>query len=78
MSKRKKARQALAGAAATRCPGNRGRNSIAQGPRPGKYLISPELYERVWRIIRDAEPVTVEATFEEQLSAYRVRSLWEQ
>jgi adenylate cyclase len=42
-----------------------------------EVLISPELYERVWRIIRDAEPVTVNAKFEEQFAAYRVHSLWE-
>jgi adenylate cyclase len=46
--------------------------------KAGDVLISPELYERVWRIVRDAEPITVEAKFEEHLSAYRVKSLWEQ
>jgi adenylate cyclase len=48
------------------------------GAKGGEVLISPELYERVWRIVRDAEPVTVEAKSEEHLSAYSVKSLWEQ
>ena len=48
------------------------------GAKAGEVLISPQLYERVWRIIRDAEPVTVDAKFDEHLSAYRVKSLWEQ
>ena len=46
--------------------------------KSGEVLISPELYERVWRIVRDAESLTVDAKFEEHLPAYRVRSLWEQ
>src|SRR5262245_59937267 len=46
--------------------------------KAGEVLISPQLYERVWRIIRDAEPLTIDAKFDEQLSAYRVKSLWEQ
>jgi len=46
--------------------------------KAGEVLISAELYERVWRIIRDAEPITVDAKFEEHLSAYRVKSLWDQ
>ena len=46
--------------------------------KSGEVLISPELYERVWRIVRDAESITVDAKFEEHLPAYRVTSLWEQ
>jgi adenylate cyclase len=46
--------------------------------KSGEVLISPDLYERVWRIVRDAESLTVDAKFEEHLPAYRVRSLWEQ
>jgi adenylate cyclase len=46
--------------------------------KAGEVLISPELYERVWRIIRDVEPITVDTKFEEHLPAYRVKSLWEQ
>ncbi len=45
--------------------------------KPGEVLISPELYERVWRIVREAESVTVDAKFEERLPAYCVKSLWE-
>ena len=45
--------------------------------KSGEVLISPELYERVWRIVRDAESLTVDAKFEEHLPAYSVRSLWE-
>jgi adenylate cyclase len=46
--------------------------------KAGEVLISPELYERVWRIIRDVEPITIDTKFEERLSAYRVKSVWEQ
>lgn len=46
--------------------------------KPGEVLISPELYERVWRIVRHAEPVTIEAKHGEQFSAYRVTALWPQ
>jgi class 3 adenylate cyclase len=45
--------------------------------KAGQVLISPELYERVWRIIRDAELVTIDAKFQEQLSAYNVTGLWQ-
>jgi adenylate cyclase len=48
------------------------------GAKAGAVLISPELYERVWRIIREAEPVTVDAKFEERLPAFQVKSLWTQ
>jgi adenylate cyclase len=47
------------------------------GAKAGEILISPELYERVWRIVRHAEPVTVDAKYHEQLSAYRIKELWE-
>ena len=46
--------------------------------KAGEVLIGPELYERVWRNIREAEPVTIDAKFGEHLSAYRVKSLWEE
>jgi adenylate cyclase len=42
--------------------------------KPGEVLISPELYERVWRIIREAEPITVDAKFEEHLPTYRLEA----
>lgn len=45
------------------------------GAKAGEVLISPELYERVWRIIGEAEPVTVDAKFDERLPAYRIKSL---
>src|SRR5262245_8339492 len=45
--------------------------------KSGEVLISPELYERVWLIVRDAESLTVDAKFEEHLPAYSVKSLWE-
>jgi adenylate cyclase len=48
------------------------------GAKAGAVLISPELYERVWRIIREAEPVTVDAKFEERLPAFLIKSLWTQ
>jgi adenylate cyclase len=41
------------------------------GAKAGEVLISPTLYERVWRIIPHAEPVTIDAKFGESLSAYR-------
>jgi adenylate cyclase len=46
--------------------------------KAGEVLISPELYERVWRNIREAEPITVDAKFGEHLSAYRVNSVWKE
>jgi class 3 adenylate cyclase len=46
--------------------------------KSGEVLISPELYERAWRAVRDAESLTVDAKFEEHLPAYRFRSLWDQ
>jgi adenylate cyclase len=42
------------------------------GAKAGEVLISPTLYERVWRIIPHAEPLTIDAKFGESLSAYRV------
>jgi adenylate cyclase len=45
--------------------------------KAGEVLISPELYERVWRIIRQAEPLTIDGKFQEQYSAYRIKELWE-
>jgi adenylate cyclase len=47
------------------------------GAKAGEVLISPELYERVWRIIRHAEPVTIDAKFDQHLAAYRVEKLSE-
>jgi adenylate cyclase len=46
------------------------------GAKAGEVLISPELYEHVWRIIRHAEPATINAKFDEQFSAYRIGELW--
>ena len=45
--------------------------------KAGEVLISPELYERVWRIIRHAEPLTIDGKFQEQFAAYRITELWE-
>ena len=42
------------------------------GAKAGEVLVSPALYERVWRIIPYAEPITIDAKFDESLSAYRV------
>jgi adenylate cyclase len=47
------------------------------GAKADEVLISPELYERVWRIVREAEPLSVEAKFDEHLPAYRVTALWD-
>ena len=47
------------------------------GAKAGEVLISPELYERVWRIVRHAESVTVDAKYHEQISAYRITELWQ-
>jgi adenylate cyclase len=48
-----------------------------EGAKAGEVLISPELYERVWRIVRHAEPVTVNAKYQEQFPAYRIKDLWQ-
>jgi adenylate cyclase len=45
--------------------------------KASEVLISPELYERVWRIIKHAEPLTIDGKFQEQFSAYRITELWE-
>jgi adenylate cyclase len=45
--------------------------------KAGEVLISPELYERAWRIIRHAEPLTIDGKFQEQFPAYRITELWE-
>jgi adenylate cyclase len=45
------------------------------GAKAGEVLISPELYEHVWRIIQDAEPVTIDAKFDQRLSGYRVKEV---
>jgi adenylate cyclase len=42
------------------------------GAKEGEVLVSSTLYERVWRIIPYAEAVTIDAKFNESLSAYRV------
>lgn len=47
------------------------------GAKAGEVLISPDLYELVWRIIRHSEPVAIDAKLEEQFSAYRIMDLWE-
>jgi adenylate cyclase len=47
------------------------------GAKAGEVLISPELYERVWRIIHHAEQVTVDAKYQEQFPAYRIKDLWQ-
>jgi class 3 adenylate cyclase len=44
------------------------------GARAGEILVSSTLYERVWRIIPHAEPVTVDGKFNESLSAYCVKN----
>jgi adenylate cyclase len=48
-----------------------------EGAQAGEVLISPELYERVWRVVRHAEPVTINAKYQEQFSAFRVKELWQ-
>jgi adenylate cyclase len=48
-----------------------------EGAKAGEVLISPELYEHVWRIVHQAEPVTVDSKGGQQLSAYRVTKLWD-
>lgn len=45
--------------------------------KPGEVLISSALYERVWRIVRNAESATIDNKSEEQLSAYRINDLWQ-
>jgi adenylate cyclase len=48
-----------------------------EAAKAGEVLISPELYEHVWRIVHQAEPVTVDSKGGQQLSAYRVTKLWD-
>ncbi len=46
-----------------------------EGANPGEVVISPQLYQRVWRIIQDAEPVTIATKDKDRLAAYCVKSL---
>lgn len=47
------------------------------GAKAGEVLISPDLYERVWRIIRHSESVTIDAKLDEQFLAYKIKDLWQ-
>ena len=44
---------------------------LCDGAGPGEVLISPQLYEHVWRIV-EAESAAVPAKHEGELSAYRL------
>ncbi len=46
-----------------------------EGANAGEVVISSELYQRVWRIIQHAEPVTIDTKDKEHLTAYLVKSL---
>jgi len=42
------------------------------GASPGEVLISPAVYERVWKLVQ-AEPTTIETKHEGPLDAYRIK-----
>ena len=44
---------------------------LCDGAEPGQILISPQLYERVWRLV-EAEKIEVPTKHEGQLTAYRL------
>ncbi|MBI4527804.1 MAG: FHA domain-containing protein [Deltaproteobacteria bacterium] len=48
---------------------------FCDGAHAGEVVISPELYQRVWRIIQDADAVSIDTKENENLNAYLVKSL---
>lgn len=49
--------------------------TYCEGANAGEVVISPQLYERVWRIIQEAEPISLDTKDKEHLAAYLIKSL---